>query len=153
MITPQQMIYDTAVSVGALAEGDAGRRTDHAAVEAEVRARLENGLRVDDSIRAQLRFKYTENPSITMNFERRMLNPATGEMVTRDDKNKFDDFNTQLAARAAAERAGEQAALWGPGGALNDAARRMEAEIRDRTAAAQARMAEMNAHLPPGSPR
>lgn len=152
-MTPQEMICQSAAEVGALVEGSAEPRTDHAAVEAEIRARLENGLRVDDSIRAQLRFKYTAVPSITMSFERRVYNPATGEMVTRDDRNKLDDFNARLLARAAAEQAGVSAAVWGPGGAMNDAARRMEAEIRAKTAAAQARIAEMNAHLPPGYPR
>ena len=152
-MTPQEMLVRAAEAAGVLVEGTAESRTDHAAVAAEVRAREEAGLRVDDSIRAQLRAKYTVNPSLSLSFERRVWNPSSGEYVTRTDQNALTDFTKSLEAQAIAGRAGEAAAAWGPEGARNDAARQIDEAEYARWRAAQAEMARLNAHLPAGYPR
>jgi hypothetical protein len=152
-VTPQEMVYRAAEAAGVLVSGNTEARTDHAAVAAEVRARLEHGLRVDESIRAQLRAKYTTNPALSLSFERRVYNEVTGEHVVKTDQNAVTDFTDHLMAQAQAERIGQLAAVWGPGGPQNEAAERIQAAQDARYAAAQAEMARMNAHLPPGSPR
>lgn len=150
--TPQEMVRRAAEVAGVLVDGTAESRTDHAAVAAEVRAREEAGLRVDGSIRAQLRAKYTTNPSLALSFERRVWNPLSGEYVTRTDQNALTDFTKSLEAQALTGVAGETAAAWGPEGARNDAAREIDEAVYARWRAAQAEMARLNAHLPPGVP-
>jgi hypothetical protein len=152
-MTPQEMVYRAAQAAGALGGGSFESRTDHAAVEAEVRARLEAGLRVDDSVRAGLRFKYTTAPALNLNFERRAYDPATGDVVTRTDQNALTDFTANLRAQADAARAGESAAVWAHGEPVNERAREFQAAADARMVEAQARMAELNAHLPRGYPR
>jgi hypothetical protein len=156
-LTPAQRIYQAAAAAGVLGDGsEPEARTDHAAVDAEVRARLEAGLRVDDSIRAQLRAKYTSSPSMSLNFERRAYNPSTGEFVTRTDHNALADFTAHLRAHQVAEE--QQHALFIPDGRGgmkpgNALAEQVEAESWARYRQAVAETERMNRHLPPGSPR
>ena len=152
MLTPAQRIYRAAEAAGVLVDGAAEARTDHAAVAAEVRAREEAGLRVDDSIRTQLRAKYTTAPMVSLSFERRAWNPQSGEYVAATDLNALANFTKNLEAQAIAGVAGATAAAWGPEGARNDAAREIDEQAYARWRADQAAMARMNAHLPPGVP-
>jgi hypothetical protein len=156
-LTPAQRIYEAAAAAGVLGDGsDPEARTDHAAVDAEVRARLEAGLRVDDSIRAQLRAKYTSSPSMSLNFERMAYNAATGEYVPRTDQNALADFTAHLRAHQVAEQ--QQHALYIPDGRGgmkpgNALAEQVEAESWAQYWRVKAEMDRMNAHLPPGYPR